>query len=764
VLEVSVVSDAARRIVYALGGGAVAAAIVAAVEAGDAGAAEGSHGPAYGALYLAELGVLAPVAVVVAAGVALASLFLEPGGARSISLHLDEVRSRPLLLRTRSAALAPLVVLGATAWCVAVAHIARSMFAQGAPLTTGVALAAASMAIAGLVAVLVLLLVRPLRRLLAFGAQAFPMLVDPVATGAFAGGIALGVIALGIALGNTGGEGEGMLAIFGVLKRSELDLRPLVNLAAIALGAYLAVVTFAAHRSVPRVVAAVLLVGGSLFVTVREARALNADDRLGRAVERGAPLGKIALGALRHVTDRDKDGASAWFGGGDCDDSDPRRSPLALDIPDNGIDEDCSGADLHVAKPPPRPSPTPPPPPTGDAATAHVARPRIPSDLNVVVITVDTLRIDVGFMGYPKPTTPNLDALAEKGVVFDRMYAMASYTGKSLGPLFIGKYPSETKRDGGHFNTYLSGNTFLAERLKDAGVHTMGAASHWYFEPWSGLPQGFETWDLHAMPPSGQGDSDTSVTSKDLSDAAIRLLKKPESTSKRFFMWIHYFDPHEQYMPHEGAPDFGGGTKGAYDSEVWFTDKHVGRVLDYIASQPWGAKTAVIVTADHGEAFGEHNMHWHGYELWEPLVRVPFVVYVPGVEPHHVPVKRSHVDFVPTVLDLMSVWRPADGELSGESMIDDVLGGHPFEERDVYIDMPVGPFTAMRHALIHGPTPGMKLIHLDSGQFQLFDLAADPDEKEDLAADKSKLEPMVELFREKRGTLKEIEVKPLPPP
>jgi arylsulfatase A-like enzyme len=294
------------------------------------------------------------------------------------------------------------------------------------------------------------------------------------------------------------------------------------------------------------------------------------------------------------------------------------------------------------------------------------------------------------------------------------------------------------------------------------GIQTIGAASHWYWYPWSGLTQGFDDFDLSAKPPDGQGDNDTSVTSKQLSDAAIRVLRK-HGGKGRFFAWFHYFDPHEQYMPHDGAPSFGPGDKGAYDAEVWFTDKHIGRVIDYIQSQPWGSRTAIVVTADHGELFGEHNLRWHGYELWEKLTRVPFIVYVPGVEPHRVPVKRSHIDVVPTMLDLMGVWRPAEGELSGETMIDDVLGGHPYEERDVYMDMPAGPFTKMRHGLIHGPTPGMKLVHLDSGQFQLFDLAADPDEKEDLAADKDKLGPMVELFREKRGTLKEIEVPVLMP-
>ena len=530
-----------------------------------------------------------------------------------------------------------------------------------------------------------------------------------------------------------------------------------------AMGAHLAQVAFGRRRSVAPALACALVLVGSLFVAVREARAMNADPASVRAVERGAPLGKTALAVLRRLTDRDRDGASALFGGGDCDDADPRRSPSAIDVPDNGVDEDCSGADLHVERPA---RTAPPDKAVGLSAHRDGGTPRIPPDLNVVIFTVDTLRLDVGFMGYPKDTTPNLDKLAAKGVVFDRMYSLASYTGKSLGPLFIGKYPSEAKRDGGHFNTYLPSNTFLAERLQKAGVHTFGAASHWYFMPWSGLSQGMDSWDLQARPADGQGDNDTSITSKDLSDEVIRLLRKPENTSKRFFLWAHYFDPHEQYMPHDGAPDFGRGNKAAYDGEVWFTDKHIGRVLDYIASQPWGAKTAIILTADHGEAFGEHNMRWHGYELWETLVRVPFLVYVPGVLPHHVPVKRSHIDFVPTVLDLMNVWRPAEGELSGESMIDDVLAGpdHEYLERDVFMDMPVGPFNGQRHALIHGKTPGMKIIRSETGQFQLFDLSADPDEKEDLAADKEQLGPMVGLFRQKRGTLKEIEVKPLPPP
>src|SRR5262249_24865597 len=151
------------------------------------------------------------------------------------------------------------------------------------------------------------------------------------------------------------------------------------------------------------------------------------------------------------------------------------------------------------------------------------------------------------------------------------------YTGKSIGPLLIGKYPSETDRDGGHFTKYDPSNTLVAERLHASGVRTFGAASHWYFQSWSGLSQGMDEWDTSAKPQEGQGDNDTSITSGELSNAAIALLQK--NSASRFFMWLHYFDPHAQYMQHEGSPDFlSGGTGGAaavralYDGEVWFTD------------------------------------------------------------------------------------------------------------------------------------------------------------------------------------------------
>jgi arylsulfatase A-like enzyme len=297
----------------------------------------------------------------------------------------------------------------------------------------------------------------------------------------------------------------------------------------------------------------------------------------------------------------------------------------------------------------------------------------------------------------------------------------------------------------------------------------MGAASHWYFAVWTGLLQGIEEWDLSAKPRDGQGDNDTSVTSRELADAALRQLKKASNTSGRFFAWYHFFDPHAQYMPHEGAPDFrepgrGGisATRAAYDAEVWFTDKHIGRILDYVASQPWGERTAIVVTADHGEAFAEHGMSWHGVDIWESLVRVPLVVYVPGTKPQHITVKRSHIDLVPTILELFGIASPGPTAVSGQSLLDDVLreNGEPLVERDVVFDMPAGPYTAMRKGIITGSTPGMKLISSGGGQYQLFDLARDPGELEDLSGERDKLRPVLNAFNASRSRIKEIFVKP----
>lgn len=765
-----------RRAALSVGGSAVGAAAVAALEARRAASLD-SELPPVSVLFVADLGLLFPLVLVVGVGVALASAFFEPREVRSPLERLQALRAAPVLERSRTAAIVPLTVFAAFGLLVAAAHLAKARLSEGTPSDAGLLLGVQTLALLILLLAGVLALGPSLRRALAMGASRFPSLVDPAVTGSVATAVVGGLFALGVVSGNTSGDGAHALAILGVLKRSELDLTPVAGLFVLAVGAYAAPVLARRGRGLLAPLAVLPVAVVVLGLCWRDAHTLNAEPELARGLARYTSLGKVGLGVLRRVTDRDHDGASPLYGGGDCDDRDRGRYPEAIDVPGNGIDEDCSGADTPAPKP---------------LVAPVVVAPKRTTRFNVVLITIDTLRTDLGFMGYPKAVSPNMDRLAQKSVVFERAYAMASYTGKSLGPLHAGKFPSETLRDGGHFNVYSPKNTLVAERARDAGYATLGAMSHFYFKPTFGLSQGFDRWDLSAIPP-GLADNDNSMSSEALSNVILKLLRDPAGATtpgvgdagvggagedagvgdagaqaeKPFFAWFHYFDPHAQYAPHPEAPKFGEGEKGAaafvhaqYDAEVWYTDKHLGRVLDAIEAAPWADRTVVILTADHGEALGDHGMSWHGSELWESLVRVPLVIYVPGVKPHRVAARRSHIDLAPTMLELMGISAP-EGELSGQSLVPEIDGVPGADtDRDVFIDMPIGPFNGTRRALISGPGAGMKLIHFGGAQYQLFDLTTDPQERTDLHRDKERLAPMQAAMQAFRARLKEIEVKP----
>lgn len=344
----------------------------------------------------------------------------------------------------------------------------------------------------------------------------------------------------------------------------------------------------------------------------------------------------------------------------------------------------------------------------------------LPKNLDVILITIDCLRADMPWAGYERPIAPRLTELAAKSVQYTHAYSLSSYTSMSLGGLLAGRLPGELTRDGYFFGTYGKDNTFFPEVLQRGGVHTVAAHAHGYFKN-ANLDQGFDDWQV--VPDLKWNNfTDENVTSPQLEKIAESEL--PKDDTKRFFAWFHFLDPHDRYQRHEGI-DYGKGLRDKYDAEVTFTDRYIGQLLDFVAKQPYAAHTAIVVTADHGEAFGEHHQFLHGFELWQNLVRVPLLVYVPGVAPKKIDVNRSAIDLAPTFVDMFGLEPPDTFE--GQSLVPEILGAVQPAERDIVIDLPATSDNDKRRALIHGQ---YKLIASNAKNTYkvVYDLAADPDE------------------------------------
>jgi choline-sulfatase len=371
---------------------------------------------------------------------------------------------------------------------------------------------------------------------------------------------------------------------------------------------------------------------------------------------------------------------------------------------------------------PPRPQP---PGPSASATPSGGAPARVPR--NVLLLTVDSLRTDVPWQGYTRPIAPNLTALSERAAIYSRAYAGSSYTAKSVATFLSGRYPSTLYRDGRFFTRYAEGNRFLAELLGERGIRSSAWHGHLYFGRNSGFEQGFSTWKL--VPGiKFDPETDNDVTSEKMTALGIEILSAPENTKEPFFAWAHYMDPHDQYLKHAEAPDFGKKARDRYDSEIWYADLHIGKLLEFARTKPWWPNTVVIVSADHGEAFGEHGMYKHAFELWEVLTRVPLFLAGPGIQPRRIEERRSHIDLAPTILELMGVPVPTD--MHGQSMLPELEGAAASSREPILTELSEDSHNPPRRALIAGD---WKLIEFERGRHQLFNLAADPGETRDLA-------------------------------
>jgi arylsulfatase len=386
---------------------------------------------------------------------------------------------------------------------------------------------------------------------------------------------------------------------------------------------------------------------------------------------------------------------------------------------------------------------------------------------NIVLITLDTLRADhVSCYGYPRQTTPTLDRLAAEGVRFTHAYSQSDHTNPSHTTILTGMYPRSHSVTSNRAALPLE-VVNIPERLREQGYQTMGAVSSYHLGPDWQMDQGFDdyysiTWERR------QGGQTTEV-------ALEWLIEKRQEP---FFMWVHYFDPHAPYLPpypynvlYQADPAYTPYRKPTselqqpynwvdrygdwpawaedvaevitqYDGAIQYADLQVNRLLTYLDEHDLSDNTIVIVTADHGEGFGEHGVAYDHYGLYEEVVHVPLIIRAPGRLPAAQVVDElvGHIDLGPTLFGLLGL--PIPEEMAGVDLGQTIHRQRGLDRQGIVSQQHELYSTAIR-------TEGWRLIQqlldddlwplyeLHTGQVELYDLQDDPQERQNLVSSDS---------------------------
>jgi arylsulfatase A-like enzyme/Tfp pilus assembly protein PilF len=351
--------------------------------------------------------------------------------------------------------------------------------------------------------------------------------------------------------------------------------------------------------------------------------------------------------------------------------------------------------------------------------------------LNLVVVTLDTTRADrIGCYGAKDVATPHLDALAARGVRFDAAVSPMPLTLPAHATLFTSLLPgAHGVRDNGGYK--LSPDTAtLAEALHDRGFATGGFVSAFVLDHRWGIAQGFDRYfddfDLKTQERLAMGEIQR--PGNETVDTALAWLG--DVKDKRFFAWIHLYDPHAPYEPPEPYRSRYAGR--AYDGEIAWTDALVGRIVDEIERLDLSKRTVVLVLADHGESLGEHGEHGHGYYVYEQVAHIPAILASPhsGLHGRTVADVVRTIDFAPTLLELLGV-TPALPAAQGVSLVPLLAEGKP-PARDGY--------TESFYARFHYGWSELRAVRtkrwhfIEAPKAELYDLERDPGEKDNLAA------------------------------
>jgi choline-sulfatase len=346
-------------------------------------------------------------------------------------------------------------------------------------------------------------------------------------------------------------------------------------------------------------------------------------------------------------------------------------------------------------------------------------------ELNVLLITTDTTRADyLGCMGHREARTPKIDWLAREGTLFERCYATTSVTLPSHTSILSGRNPYTHGVRTNGAQRAPTGLVTLAERLRDVGYRTSAVVAAYVVDEIFGLDQGFEHYsDVDA--PIGEVDNQMTVErpGDEVADEAIKQLD--QFGDERFFMWVHFFDPHH---PYESKFVLDRNTPKAYSDEIAFMDEQIGRIISKLQQMGRLDDTLICVVADHGEAFGEHDEIGHQYFAYQTTLHVAWALRCPDVVPaeQRLDAVVRTIDIAPTILDILELppLKEADGVsvwpwVRGDAAAPD-LGAYG-EAMQAYLNYrmsPIRTWTRGEWKLIHAPNPALYNIVEDPAELR----------------------------------------------